>query len=64
MASKNRNFEIQITQYAPYVFEHLRNAEGLSIEDVITSFAPINNAQALESFSEGSGKSSSFFFFT
>ena len=44
MATRNRNFEIAITQYAPRVFEHLRSLEGVSVEQLLVSLAPVNNA--------------------
>ena len=40
------------------------NSQGLDLASMIKSFAPRENMTGITNFKEGSGKSSSFFFFT
>ncbi len=64
VASRNRNFDIMIKQYAPAVFEELRLMEDITTLELVYSLSPGHNAATLKSFMTGAGKSSSFFFFT
>ena len=61
---KESSFDIQITECAPKIFAGIREAFGVSDEEVLSSFYPSANNQAIRNFQTGSGQSSSFFLFT
>ena len=52
---------INIIEYAPKIFAHLRQLENIDIDNMIESFLPKNNKQGI---SESQGKSGSFFIST
>lgn len=52
---------INIIEYAPKIFAHLRQLENIDIDGMIESFLPKNNKQGI---SESQGKSGSFFIST
>ena len=52
---------INIIEYAPKIFAHLRQLENIDNDDMIESFLPKNNKQGI---SESQGKSGSFFIST
>ena len=52
---------INIIEYAPKIFAHLRHLENIDIDNMIESFLPKNNKQGI---SESQGKSGSFFIST
>jgi len=54
---------IEVIEYEPEIFGELRRSHNVSLDQLVSTFAPINNIQAITSFQPGSGKSSSFFFF-
>jgi 1-phosphatidylinositol-4-phosphate 5-kinase len=54
----------QIIEHAPSLFLELRKKSGITEEYLFQSFAPLHNLQAIHNFFTGSGKSSSFFFFS
>lgn len=58
--------QIDCTEYAPDVFEHLRSLDGIIKEDLRTSLNPDldKNVKRIEKAGEGMGKSGSFFFFS
>jgi len=56
--------DIEIHEYAPHLFAMIREQETFSYKIMLDSFAPNNNRTGMRNFQEGSGKSSSFFFFT
>jgi hypothetical protein len=61
---ENFDEHIQIVEYAPTIFQEIRRQKGISEDYLFKSFAPVFNFQAIHNFFTGSGKSSSFFFFT
>lgn len=52
---------INIIEYAPKIFAHLRQLENIDIDNMVESFLPKNNKQGI---SESQGKSGSFFIST
>ena len=58
------NNTIEIIEYAPAIFSQIRQKFGISDEILFNSFIPVHNIQAIHNFFTGSGKSSSFFFFS
>jgi hypothetical protein len=56
--------DIRVTEFAPELFLEIRKRFGVSSEFFFKSFAPLHNIQAIHNFFTGSGKSSSFFFFS
>lgn len=55
---------IEVVEYAPTLFKELRKKAGFDEDYLFRTFAPIHNIQAIHNFFTGSGKSSSFFFFS
>lgn len=60
---------VKIAAYAPEIFSYIRWFDGLVVQDLIESLAPINNRRQIFKASKGQkhqsgGKSGSFFFFT
>jgi 1-phosphatidylinositol-4-phosphate 5-kinase len=51
-------------EFAPELFKGIRKRFGVTEEHLFQSFIPIHNIQAIYNFFTGSGKSSSFFFFS
>ena len=58
--------EIEITEYAPDIFAHLRMIEGIKMEHLRESLDPQDDKNIANIFKagEGMGKSGSFFFFS
>jgi hypothetical protein len=55
---------IEIVEYAPSIFQEIRKKFKISDDILFNSFAPLHNIQAIHNFFTGTGKSSSFFFFS
>ena len=55
---------MEILEYAPELFKKIRQRFGATESHLFQSFIPIHNVQAIYNFFTGSGKSSSFFFFS
>jgi hypothetical protein len=55
---------IEIIEHAPTIFSELRRKYGISDDFLFQSFVPLHNIQAIHNFFTGTGKSSSFFFFS
>ena len=58
------NNQIEIIEYAPQIFSEIRKQFKITDEMLFNSFAPLHNIQAIHNFFTGTGKSSSFFFFS
>jgi hypothetical protein len=58
------NSRIEILEFAPAIFKGIRRRFGVSEDHLFQSFMPIHNVQAIYNFFTGTGKSSSFFFFS
>ena len=58
------NNVIEIVEYAPQIFSQIRKKFGITDDFLFNSFIPVHNIQAIHNFFTGSGKSSSFFFFS
>ena len=59
--SQSDYLDVSVIEYAPKIFEYLRNLEDINIDEMVESFLPKNNQ---ESISESQGKSGSFFIST
>jgi hypothetical protein len=60
----NDEMQIEIQEYAPKAFHHLRKTQGITLKDIMKSMALTANTKGIKNFTEGAGKSASFFFFT
>ena len=58
---EDNNYEVQIIEYAPEIFQLVRNKEGIDFKKMVKSFLPKNNAEGIK---EGQGKSGAFFIST
>ena len=56
--------KFEIKEYAPEIFKLIRRKFRVSDSLLFESFVPIHNIQSIHNFFTGSGKSSSFFFFS
>lgn len=55
---------LEIIEYQPGIFRDLRRMQKITEDHLFQSFVPLHNIQAIHNFFTGSGKSSSFFFFS
>jgi hypothetical protein len=55
---------LEIIEYQPGIFRDLRRMFKVSENTLFQSFVPLHNIQAIHNFFTGTGKSSSFFFFS
>jgi hypothetical protein len=55
---------LEIIEYQPGIFRDLRRMFKVSEDTLFQSFVPLHNIQAIHNFFTGTGKSSSFFFFS
>jgi hypothetical protein len=60
----SRNQSLNIIEHSPTIFRDIRRKLKISEDFLFNSFAPLHNIQAIHNFFTGSGKSSSFFFFS
>lgn len=60
----NSGEDMKVAEHAPRIFADIRKKYGISDDFMFKSFAPLNNIEAIRNFFPGSGKSSSFFFFS
>lgn len=61
---KSESLPIKIQEYHAENMKLMRLKSGFMKEQLQKAFAPASNAREMDKFQEGSGKSSSFFFFT
>ena len=61
---QSRNAIFTIVEHSPSLFRDIRKKFGVSEDFLFNSLAPLHNIQAIHNFFTGSGKSSSFFFFS
>jgi hypothetical protein len=59
-----RSVELIVREYGASVFHDIRSQNGFTEANLLKAFSPRENATGMQNFQEGSGKSSSFFFFT
>lgn len=64
LGDSGMDIDISVIEYCPKLFKDLRQKHGISDNFMYQSFAPLHNIQAIHNFFTGSGKSSSFFFFS
>ena len=55
---------VQITQFAPNLFKHIKNCFSIRNQDILYSLDPDNNQTNIFSVAKGEGKSGSFFIST
>lgn len=58
------SIKISIIEYYPRLFREIRKKVGVTEDFLFKSFIPQHNIQAIHNFFTGTGKSSSFFFFS
>ena len=44
------SYDIKITECAPKIFQSIRKVFGVSDEEVLDAFSPLNNSQAIRNF--------------